>query len=230
MKKNKKSKQFLRNMMWLFALLCMNTAATFAQLKVNGTVTDSKKEPLIGVNIKVVGTKTGTITDANGKFSVSVTDTKAFLAFSYIGFKPVVQAVGNSKQLLIEMEEDSKTMDEVVVVAYGTQQKSHLTGAVSSIKGEKMDDLPVSRIDQALQGKLAGVQIQNVDPEAGEAPVIRVRGMGSISAVVSPLVVVDGFPISDGLSSVSMGDVESIEVLKDAACRGSMDPVKRRSA
>ncbi len=217
MKKNKKSKQFLRNMMWLFALLCMNTAATFAQLKVNGTVTDSKKEPLIGVNIKVVGTKTGTITDANGKFSVSVTDTKAFLAFSYIGFKPVVQAVGNSKQLLIEMEEDSKTMDEVVVVAYGTQQKSHLTGAVSSIKGEKMDDLPVSRIDQALQGKLAGVQIQNVDPEAGEAPVIRVRGMGSISAVVSPLVVVDGFPISDGLSSVSMGDVESIEVLKDAA-------------
>ena len=127
MKKSRNSKKFLRNMMWLFVLVCLNTAATFAQLKVNGTVTDSKKEPLIGVNIKVVGTKTGTITDANGKFSISVTDTKAFLAFSYIGFKPVVQAVGNSKQLLIEMEEDSKAMDEVVVVAYGTQQKSHLT-------------------------------------------------------------------------------------------------------
>ncbi|MEI8272001.1 MAG: TonB-dependent receptor [Paludibacter sp.] len=217
MKKSRNSKKFLRNMMWLFVLVCLNTAATFAQLKVNGTVTDSKKEPLIGVNIKVVGTKTGTITDANGKFSISVTDTKAFLAFSYIGFKPVVQAVGNSKQLLIEMEEDSKAMDEVVVVAYGTQQKSHLTGAVSSIKGDKLDDIPVSRIDQALQGKLAGVSIQQLDPEAGEAPVIRVRGLGSISAASSPLVVVDGFPIPDGLSSVSMGDVESIEVLKDAA-------------
>jgi len=105
----------------------------------------------------------------------------------------------------------------VVVVAYGTQKKSHLTGAVSSIKNDKLDEIPVSTIGQALQGKLAGVSIQNIDPQAGEAPVIRVRGMGSISASVTPLVVVDGFPIPDGLSSVSMGDVESIEVLKDAA-------------
>ena len=115
------------------------------------------------------------------------------------------------------MEEDTKVMDEVVVVAYGTQQKSHLTGAVSSIKSEKMEDIPVSRVDQALQGKLAGVNVQQNDPLAGEAPVIRVRGMGSISAAVTPLVVVDGVPIPDGLASVSMGDVESIEVLKDAA-------------
>jgi TonB-linked SusC/RagA family outer membrane protein len=195
----------------------MNTVGVFAQIKVNGTVVDSNKEPIIGVNVKAVGTKTGTITDVNGKFSIQVPDNKSEISFSYIGYKQQQVVVGSKSQINIILLEDSKVMDEVVVIAYGTQQKSHLTGAVSSIKGDKLDDIPVSRIDQALQGKLAGVQIQNVDPEAGEAPVIRVRGMGSISAAVTPLVVVDGFPIPDGLSSVSMGDVESIEVLKDAA-------------
>ncbi len=217
MKKNKNCKQFLRNLTWIFILLCMNTAGALAQLKVTGTVIDSNKEPLIGVNVKVVGTKTGTITDVNGNFSIQVPDNKSEIIFSYIGYKPQQQVVGNKLIINVILLEDSKVMDEVVVVAYGTQQKSHLTGAVSSIKGEKMDDIPVSTIAQALQGQLAGVNIQQVDPEAGESPVIRVRGLGSISAASSPLVVVDGFPIPDGLSSVSMGDVESIEVLKDAA-------------
>ena len=217
MKKHNQSKRIQRIIFGAFILFMMNVTATFAQLKVSGVVTDSKKEPLIGVNIKVVGTKTGTISDVNGQFSVSVPNSKSVIAFSYIGFKPVVQVVENNKQFTIIMEEDTKNIDEVVVVAYGTQQKSHLTGAVSSIKSDKMEDIPVSRVDQALQGKLAGVNIQQTDPLAGEAPVIRVRGMGSISAAVTPLVVVDGVPIPDGLASVSMGDVESIEVLKDAA-------------
>jgi TonB-linked SusC/RagA family outer membrane protein len=195
----------------------MNTAGAFAQLKVSGTVIDSNKEPLIGVNVKVAGTKTGTITDVNGNFSIQVPDNKSEIIFSYIGYKPQQQVVGIKSQINIILLEDSKVMDEVVVVAYGTQQKSHLTGAVSSVKGDKLDDIPVSTIGQALQGKLAGVSIQQTDPEAGEAPVIRVRGMGSISAALSPLVVVDGFPIPDGLSSLNMGDIESIEVLKDAA-------------
>ena len=203
--------------MWVFILLSMNTLAAFSQIKVSGTVTDNNKEALIGVNVKIIGSKTGTITDINGNYSIQATDSKSVIAFSYIGYKTIVQAVGSSKKLDIVMEQDSKTIDEVVVVAYGTQQKSHLTGAVSSIKGEKMDDIPVSNIGQALQGKLAGVTINQFDPEAGEAPTIRVRGLGSISADSGPLVVVDGFPIPDGLASVSMGDVESIEVLKDAA-------------
>ena len=203
--------------MWLFILTNMNTLVAFSQLKVIGTVTDTNKEPLIGVNIKIIGSNTGTITDVDGKYSIQAKDSKSLIAFSYIGYKNVVQAVGTGKKLDIVMEQDTKTIDEVVVVAYGTQQKSHLTGAVSSIKGEKMEDIPVSSIGQALQGKLAGVTINQYDPEAGEAPVIRVRGLGSISADSGPLVVVDGFPIPDGLSSVNMGDVESIEVLKDAA-------------
>lgn len=217
MKKNRNNKRFLRNLSWLFILICMNTAGIFAQVKISGTVTDSNKEPLIGVNIKVADSKTGTISDANGKYSIQVPNSNSVLVFTYIGYKPVQKTVGNATIVNLSMEEDTKVMDEVVVVAYGTQKKSHLTGAVSSLKNDKLDEIPVSTIGQALQGKLAGVSIQQTDPEAGEAPVIRVRGMGSISAAVSPLIVVDGFPIPDGLSSLSMGDIESIEVLKDAA-------------
>ena len=217
MKKNRNSKRFFRNLSLMFILICMSTASLFAQVKISGTVTDSKKEPLIGVNIKVADSKNGTITDIDGKYTITVPNKNSVLSFSYIGYRTILQPVGSKSELNISMEEDSKTMDEIVVVAYGTQKKSHLTGAVSSLKNDKLDEIPVSSISQALQGKLAGVQIQNVDPQAGESPLIRVRGMGSISASISPLVVVDGFPIPDGLNSLSMGDVESIEVLKDAA-------------
>lgn len=215
--KKSKNKKLSRVTSLCFLILFSFTVSAFSQIKISGTVTDNKKEPLIGVNIKASGSKKVAITDADGRFSIQVVDNKSVLIFSYIGYKTFLKTIGNEKQLNIIMEEDSKVMDEVVVVGYGTQQKTHLTGAISSIKGEKMEDLAVSRIDQALQGKLAGVTVQQLNPEAGEAPSIRVRGMGSISASVSPLVVVDGFPITDGLSSVSMGDVESIEVLKDAS-------------
>jgi len=217
MKKNRNSERFFRNLSLMFILICMNTAGLLAQEKISGTVTDRNKEPLIGVNIIVAGSKLGTISDINGRFTLQVSKSNSVLVFSYIGYKTIQQAIGSKTEINISMEEDTKVMDEVVVVAYGTQKKSHLTGAVSSLKNDKLDEIPVSTIGQALQGKLAGVQIQNVDPEAGESPVIRVRGMGSISASISPLVVVDGFPIPDGLNSLSMGDVESIEVLKDAA-------------
>jgi TonB-linked SusC/RagA family outer membrane protein len=108
-------------------------------------------------------------------------------------------------------------MNEVVVIGYGTQKKSHLTGAISKYKNEKLDETPVSRLDQALQGKIAGVQIQNLSSEAGSDPKIRIRGTSSINAGADPLVVVDGHPVPDGLAFVNMADVESVEVLKDAA-------------
>lgn len=217
MKKNKNSKRFLRNVSWLFILLCLNTAGAFAQVTITGTITDVNKEPLIGVNIVVTGQKTGTISDFNGKYSIQIPDTKSSIVFSYIGYKTVVKEVGGSKNIDVVMEEDTKAIDEVVVVGYGVQKKSHLTGSVSKYKDENLGDLAVSRLDQALQGKIAGVQIQNTTSEAGAAPQIRVRGMGSISASNEPLVVVDGYPVAEGLEFVDMNDVESIEVLKDAA-------------
>ncbi len=216
MKRTKKPKFLKREVLVLIALF-ISTISAFSQIKVTGTVLDTKKEPLIGVNITVKGSRTGTISDFNGKFNIDVPDRQSVLVFSYIGYKTIERTIPASGQLTVILEEETQTIDEVVVVAYGTQKKSHLTGAVSSLKNEKMDEIPVSRVDQALQGKIAGVQINNVNPEAGAAPKIRVRGLGSISASSDPLIVIDGFPVPDGLSMVSMADVQSVEVLKDAS-------------
>jgi len=215
--KKSKHKQFIKKRWLILFLLGISTSPIFSQIKISGTITDINNEPLIGVNITVKGTRIGTISDFNGKYSIEVPNKQSVIVFSYIGYKTIEKSVPSSGQLNVIMEEETQSIEEVVVVAYGTQKKSHLTGAVSSLKNEKLDEIPVSRVDKALQGKIAGLQINNVNPEAGAAPKIRVRGMGSISASNDPLVVVDGFPIPDGLSMISMGDVQSIEVLKDAS-------------
>lgn len=201
----------------LLAWVTLSAMHLEAQITVRGTVSDINNEPLIGVNITISGSRTGTITDINGRFTLSVPDSRAVLVFSYVGYKTVFREVGTAGVINITLEEDALLMDDLVVVAYGTQRRSHLTGAIASLQTERLDEVPVARADQALMGKLAGVQILNTSPEAGVAPLIRVRGMGSISAASDPLIVVDGVPVPDGLSMVSMGDIESIEVLKDAA-------------
>ncbi len=217
MKRNTLSCQFQRNVAFLFLFFCLNSALVFSQTKISGLVTDQNDDPLIGVNVSINGTQNATISDFEGRYSIQAPNNKSVISFTYIGYKSLERVVGTDKVINVLLVEDSRGLDDVVVVAYGTQKKSHLTGAVTSLKTDKLDEIPVSRVDQALQGKMAGVQILNNNPEAGAAPKIRVRGMGSISASSDPLIVVDGFPVPDGLSMVSMGDVESIEVLKDAS-------------
>ncbi len=187
------------------------------QKQITGKVIDENGSPLPGVTIVVKGTTTGVVSAADGTYSIALPKGSNTLTFSFIGYRVTELPVGNKSVVDAVMAEEVKNIDEVVVIGYGTQKKSHLTGSVATLKSEGLDEIPVSGVSQALQGKLAGVTVQQLDPMAGESAVIRVRGMGSISAAVEPLVVVDGFPIPDGLSSVSMGNVESIEVLKDAA-------------
>lgn len=187
------------------------------ELVVSGLVTDQNKEPLIGAAVTVKGTSTGTITDLDGNYSLKVSSPDGVLVFSYIGFTPQEIPIKGRQVINATLGEDVKALDEVVVVGYGVQKKSHLTGSVTKVETDGLSDIPATRIDQALQGKIAGVQISNTTSEVGVAPQIRVRGMGSISASSEPLVVVDGFPVADGLAFVDMNDVASIEVLKDAA-------------
>ncbi|MEI6275088.1 MAG: TonB-dependent receptor [Prolixibacteraceae bacterium] len=197
-------------------LLVINVQAQDITIR-GKVVAATDNSPLPGVSVIVKGTTNGVTTDTEGKFSLKVPSNMKTLVFSFLGMNTQEVVITGKTTINISMKESNVGIDEVVVVGYGTQKKSHLTGSVASLKSEGLDEIPVSGVSQVLQGRMAGVTVQQTDPMAGESAVIRVRGMGSISAAVDPLVVVDGFPIPDGLSSVSMGNVESIEVLKDAA-------------
>ena len=184
---------------------------------VGGVVVDKNNEPLIGVSVMVEGSSGGTITNMDGKFSISLPKNKTSLKFSYVGFATQTVSVKNKKEVRVVMHEDLQQLDEVVVVGYGVQQKSHLSGSVTKVNMDGIEDVPTPRLDQALLGKVAGVQILNTTSEVGADPDISIRGTSSFSASSNPLIIVDGFPVSDGLESLNPSDVESIEVLKDAA-------------
>jgi len=199
--------------------LLLLSAAIMAQKKtITGKVINQATgEPLFGVNVLADKQRGGTTTNADGSYTISVDVSSTSMVFSYVGFAAQTVVIGNKTVIDVSLVLLPVTNDEVVVIGYGTQKKSHLTGAVSKFKNEKLDEAPVSRLDQALQGKIAGVEIQNLSSEAGSDPRIRVRGLSSINAGANPLVVVDGHPVPDGLAFINMADVESVEVLKDAA-------------
>lgn len=198
--------------------LCFGMSQSIAQsrIKVRGVVKSADGELLPGVSVSVKDAKTGTLTNLNGEYSITV-DKGKILIFKYLGFATVAKGVTDQQVMDVVMEVERSLIDEIVVIGYGTQKKSSVTGAVSKLVNTNLDEIPTSRLDNALIGKIAGVTIQNVTSEAGGDPVVRVRGFSSISANSSPLVVVDGYPVPDGLSFVNPQDVESVEVLKDAA-------------
>ena len=202
----------------LLLVLLPVTLVCWAQPRtVRGVVSD-ENGPLIGVSVMLKGAESvGTATDIDGKWSLQIDSPDAVLKFTYVGFKSMEVPVGKSDVLDVKMEQDAALLDELVVVGYGTQSKSHLTGSISKIGGASLIDMPVSDVTQALQGQIAGLTVNNTTSEVGVTPAIRVRGTGSISADSSPLVIVDGFPVPDGLSSVNANDIKSIEILKDAA-------------
>ncbi|MEM5567075.1 TonB-dependent receptor [Psychroserpens sp. AS72] len=202
----------------LVALLISVTMFAQESLLLKGTVvSEVDKQPIPGVNVLVLNTTRGASTDFDGNFQIQVTPGEV-LQFSYLGFVTKTVIINNQTTLSVSLVEDSAKLDEVVVIGYGTQKKSHLTGAISKVKNENLDQIAVARVDDALVGQVSGVNIQATSAEAGAAPTITIRGFGSVTADSGPAVIVDGIVVnSDFLGTLNMNDVESFEVLKDAA-------------
>lgn len=202
----------------LMALLFFNGLQMMAQdgTTLTGTVLDAEKVPVPGVNVVVVGTTTGTATDFDGNYTIQVNNGDV-LQFSYIGFITQNIPFEGQSTLNVTLQEDAAQLDEVVVVGYGTRKKSHLTGAVAKVKGDDIAGIQAARVDDALAGKLPGVLIQNQSGAPGADPKIQIRAASSITGNSDPLIVVDGYPISGSLATVNPNDIESLEVLKDAA-------------
>lgn len=197
----------------LFLLAGMPFLLAQSQIKVSGKVTDDQKESMIGVSVFEKGTTNGVITDLDGNYMLSVKE-GAVIVYSYIGYvtqeKKAVPGVMN-----VTLKEDTKTLDEVVVVGYGVQKKSSVTGAISQVKAEDMQNRTISNAPAALQGKTAGVQVIQTSAAPGSSPTVRVRGYSS-NVSSNPLYVVDGVRLSD-ISGIDPNDIASMEVLKDAA-------------
>jgi TonB-linked SusC/RagA family outer membrane protein len=200
----------------LFVALLVPSYSAFAQQEVSGTVTDaSDGQPLPGVNIVVEGTTTGTTTNIDGQYSLTVPGPDATLVFSFIGYQSRSVTVGDQTTINVQLQEDVAALDEVVVVGYGTQERRDVTGAVATVDGEDISRIPTQSVTQALQGQIAGVQVTPSDGEPGSDAVVRIRGVGTLNDA-SPLYVVDGM-LTDDISFLNSQDIESVEVLKDAS-------------
>ena len=183
--------------------------------KIKGTVTDQDGIPLPGVSIIIKNTSRGTATDFDGNFSIDV-GSKDVLVFSFLGFKTQEISAAGKSTLNIKLASDTSQLDEVVVIGYGSTTRRDVTGAISSVTGEKLAAVPVPDAAQALQGKLPGVNVTTQDGRPGADIAIRVRGGGSISQSNQPLFIVDGFPVSS-ISNIPGSQIQSIDVLKDAS-------------
>lgn len=200
----------------MVAMLLINIQLFAQDVTVTGTVTDADNAPIPGANVLVVNTTRGTQTDFDGNYSIAVSSGEQ-LRFSYIGYAAQTIAIVDQTTINVALQEDASELDEVVVIGYGTRKKSSLTGAVAKIGGEEVAAIQAARVDDALAGKLAGVLIQNQSGEPGADPKIQIRAASSISGDSNPLIVVDGYPISGSLATVNPNDIQSLEVLKDAA-------------
>ena len=205
---------FLKALGILLLSVLFATQANAQNITVTGTVTDNLG-PVIGASIQVEGTSNGTITDIDGNYTLPNVPAKSTLVFSFIGYQTQKIAVAGKTKINVQLAEDSQMLNEVVVVGYGVQRKSDLTGAVASVKAaDALKSTPSGNVSDALQGRLAGVSVISSGDPSKDAS-IRVRGVNSVSADAGPLVVIDGF-IGGSLQSLNPSDIQSIEVLKDA--------------
>ncbi len=193
-----------------------NSPTTWADVIISGQVVSASGETMPGVSVVIKGTSTGTITDENGVFELKSAASSGTLIFSFVGYSPVEQNFKGSAALKITLEPAAGMLEEFVAIGYGTAKRGNIANAVSSISSETFDDRPLNRIENALSGTMAGVYAQTVNGEPGAEMSVRVRGTGSVNASNEPLYVVDGVPV-DNLRGINPADVQSLDVLKDAA-------------
>ena len=207
----------MKRIVLILSALLLGATAFAQKITVSGQVAGDDGFPLPGVGVLIQGTNKGTVTDANGKYSIEA-DKEDVLIFSSLGFKDAVEGVAGRKLINVVLASDSRLLDDAVVIGYGTQRKSDLTGAVGVVSMDDINTPAISSTDQALQGRIAGVDILSGGGEPGEAAAIRIRGTRSISAGNDPLIVVDGVVDAvDSFSDINPDDIKSITVLKDAS-------------
>jgi TonB-dependent starch-binding outer membrane protein SusC len=201
----------------ILLLLCSlsYSQTLFSQKSISGKVSDSNGESLVGVNVLILGTALGTVTDVDGNFTLTVPSENAKLQFTFVGYIPETVDVGNQAKISVVLVEDLVNLNEVVVIGYGSMKKSDLTGAISSISAKEIKNIPVRSATDALQGKVAGVTITSTSGSPGTLPAVNIRGIASVNGT-SPIYVVDGLTQGD-ISWLNSNDIESIEVLKDAS-------------
>ena len=184
---------------------------------ISGKVSDEKGDGLPGVSVVVKGTTQGTTTDGTGSFKINAPNANATLVFSFVGYAKKEVPIAGQSTVTVTLSPDDQTLNEVVVVGYGSQLKKEITGAVQTVSAQEIKDLPVSQIGQKLQGRLAGVQINQTTGKPGQGINIRIRGQVSVSAGSDPLYVIDGFPITGNIGQLNPDEIDDISILKDAA-------------
>src|SRR6185369_11094382 len=217
---NERKKQLKRIFAIIVSVLLIFffASSTYAQntIKVSGHVANENGQPIPKASIVVKGTKTGVTSNDNGDFQISASS-NAVLVISSVGYTTLEIRVNNQETLTVNLTSVSGNMNEVVVVGYGTQRKEAVTGSVASINGDKMREVPSANISQALQGRIAGVEMSQTNTRPGAIMQIRVRGARSLSADNNPLIVLDGIPFLGSLNDINPDDIKSIEILKDAS-------------
>jgi TonB-linked SusC/RagA family outer membrane protein len=199
-------------LLFSFALLAQQ------QLTVTGTVTEGATgDPAIGVTVLVKGTTVGTVTDIDGNYTLSNVPANATIVFSYIGMTTIEEPLNGRTVVNVGMAEDIQSLEEVVVIGYGTARKRDLTGSVASVSGDQMREVPTTNVSQALQGRMSGVDLSQTSTKPGAAMQIRIRGSRSLNASNDPLLVIDGIPFAGSIGDVNPNDIKSIDVLKDAS-------------
>jgi TonB-dependent starch-binding outer membrane protein SusC len=217
MKSKMKKNRLLKVVSLIIPLLLFSIWSFGQTITVSGTVTDNAGEPIPGATVMQKETTRGTITGTNGVYTLPDVSPNGVLVFSFVGMKTLEIPVNGQTVISVELTEDVTDLEEVVVVGYGTQRREAVTGSVASVSGEVMREIPASNFTQALQGRIAGVEMEQTSTRPGSSMQIRIRGTRSLTASNDPLIVLDGIPFSGTISEINTNDIKSMDILKDAS-------------